>query len=353
MKIFAKSIELSIKSSCCALVLLASGQTWAVDYESIATSLSNFTDGTKWAVTGTTTCGGGTPVGAGALPVDPSDSFTICPTHTLTLDANYTLSGAWIRVLGTLNLSNATFIVPPSMGMSGIVVIGDGGGMFGGSGLPSTGQLISGTRPHEFFILATAKGSQTQLGNSKATMLFVDSEPLALSAANIIDFGIALSSSGTITGTAKFNNGSMFGNQVISVDAPKTLPTIDLSSFTGTTGAGKTFEFQGAFNNIITSLKLPMTPNTEIKFVVPDNRTLTINGTTGSGMSCVGSATAGTTTPNSTPRTSAPFVFTASTSAGSTSTFVCTTTLLPMSAPVDFSFNNKSLETYSTDIEIK
>jgi hypothetical protein len=347
-----------LKSSICALTLLVSGQAWAVNYESITTSLSNFTDGTKWAVTGTTTCGGGSAVG-GTIPSSSSgnDAFTICPGHTLTLDADFTFDGYGIQVLGTLNLSNATLITPPNMAMAGVIMIGNAA-IFGSptnTGLPNTGQLISGTRPHEFFVLATARGSQTQLGNSKVSILFVDTEALALSAANIIDLGIMFSGSGTITGTVKFTDGSLFGNQGIEVDAAKILPIIDISAFTGTTGAGKTLGFGGAFNNSITSLKLPTTLGTEIKFTVPESQTLTINSVTGSSMSCIGSATAGTTSPSSTAITSAPFVFNASTTAGSTSTFVCTTISPPaaVSAPIDFSFSHKKPEIYSREIKIK
>jgi hypothetical protein len=352
MKIFTKK---TIKSIGCGLTLLTSGQAFATDYESIATSLSNFTDGTKWAVASTPACSVGGLTAVGTITPDSSDGFIICPGHTLTLDADYTFTGAIIWTFGTLDLSNATLTVPPNMGMAGIVAIGNAV-IFGApisSGLPNTGQLISGTRPHEFFILATAKGTQTQLGNSNVLALFVDTEALALSATTTIGYGILLSGSGTVTGTAKFTDGSMFGNPIIATDANKTIPSIDISAFTGTTGSGKTIELQGAFNNIITSLKLPTTLGTEIKFLVPPSQTLTINGTTGNSMSCTGSADAGSTTPNATPRTSAPFVFTASTAGGSTSTFVCTTVSLPISAPIDFSFGKKQVETYSTDIEIK
>lgn len=348
-------IKKTTKLSCCALALLASGQTFAGIYETIGNA-TNFTDGANWMLQGGTTCAGGIAVG-GTIPSSGNNVFVICPGHTLTLDADHTFYEYGIRVFGTLNLSGATLTVPFTVSMP-IVLIGEDGGsgsILGGSGLPNTGQLISGTRPHEFLILATAKGTQTQLGNSKITILAVGTEALALSAANVIDFGIGFfDNSGIITGTAKFADGSMFGNQGIQVNAPKTLPTIDLSAFTGTTGAGKIFEFQGAFSNTITTLKLPTMLGTEIKFIVPENQTLTINGTTGNSMSCTGSATAGTTTPNSTPRTSAPFVFTASTTASSTSTFVCTTVPIPaVSAPIDFSFSNKQPETYSTDIDIK
>ncbi|MEY3219196.1 MAG: hypothetical protein RIT27_553 [Pseudomonadota bacterium] len=336
----------------CGLALLASGQIFAASYESIATSLSNFTDGAKWAVTGATTCAGGTAVGTTITPTT-SDLFVICPGHTLTLDADYTLNVGVLQVLGTLDLSNATLTIPPGSFPMGMLMIGNAP-LFGTStGLANTGQLISGTRPHDFFTLATARGSQTQLGNSKVSILFVGTEPLALFATTIIDYGIALSLGGTITGTAKFTDGSSFGNQGLQMDAAQTLPTIDLSAFTGTTGSGKTFEIFGQFSNTITSLKLPTTAGTEIKFIVPENQTLTINGTTGSGMSCVGSATAGTTTPNTTPITSAPFVFTASTTASSTSTFVCTTVLLPaIPAPIDL-IVDKQVETFATDIEMK
>lgn len=68
MKDFTKKL---FKSMACGLTLLVSGQAFASSYESIATSLSNFTDGSKWAAASTPACSVGGLTAVGTITPDP------------------------------------------------------------------------------------------------------------------------------------------------------------------------------------------------------------------------------------------------------------------------------------------